>query len=1062
VTDTSRAAFLLPVVVTLLVIISGTGITLLTGHRQTQFANEQNWRALEREADRVESAVVDRFGAYAGVLEGAAAFYRSSSRVTPEEWMTWVTSLPTSERYGGLRNVAYIGYHTRDELDAFLAHRRVTDPGFTVTPPGEREDYRVIELMGPTPGSAGIDIGLDPGRRETFDRARDTGAPAMTPLLILTRDLDLPPAQRQPAVTVYVPVYEAGADTSTVAARRQALEGWTAAGFRIADLLPHLGIDTNRISMEFFVGHPTDAAPLGQVGTTSTAAPELMVVRSLDLFGRTISLRIRPQPAMLTSEADARTSAWIVGGALTGALATALWVMLGQRRRLSRAALNAVAELRRTESRYTAIFAGTATGIAVLNERDRLSDVNGQLARLVDSTRDELLGTSFLDLVDPEDHPALIEALRAARSARWSDPHAPAPAPSRPAPVLLRLGQRGRDPIRCQVRVSFPACPEGGHDLFVEVTDVSVEWALEQRLAEEREFLRVVLDSVDAGIVACDDDGEVTMFNLVARQLHALDLVDAHGGDHNDAVFVSLRREDGTAITSAAHPLCIALGGEPSRGTEALIEPPGCEPTHVLINAQPISDRQGGIAGAVAVYHDITERKRNEHEQLRQLALHDQLTGLPNRRLLQDRLRAAIERARRHGTGVAVLFVDMDRFKAINDTMGHATGDLVLKGVAERIEASLRGMDTGARLGGDEFVVICEGVESEADASRIAQRLDRSISRPLLVDDGQTEVDVSVSIGVALWHPDDDESDLLRKADAAMYAAKRAGRARSHLYQKGMLREASERVSLTRDLRRALSTPGELRLEYQPVVDLDTLTVTGAEALLRWQHPEHGLLLPGRFLPVVEDTDLMGPLGRWVLAEAGRAEAIRAALATAGDAPFCMSVNVSARQLSQSTFSAEVLAIAARCGIDPARLCLEITETSLVDAPRSARRELQALKERGVRIALDDYGTGYASVSYLRRFPIDIVKIDRSLVAGIAARAEDEAIVTAVLRLADSLNLVSVAEGIETLDQYEALTRLGCALGQGYLFARPRPLDSLHRPLDLLAGAGPAIELVDG
>ena len=414
-------------------------------------------------------------------------------------------------------------------------------------------------------------------------------------------------------------------------------------------------------------------------------------------------------------------------------------------------------------------------------------------------------------------------------------------------------------------------------------------------------------------------------------------------------------------------------------------------------------------------------------------ALHDPLTGLPNRSLLRDRIQQGLARASRNGLGVAVIFLDLDHFKLINDTQGHAAGDTLLQAVAGRLSATVRAGDTVARFGGDEFVVVGETVKDADEATHLAERLRLALDEPF--DLGGDPAYVSASLGVVLGAPTATPDDLLRDADAAMYHAKSAGRSRTQLFDEDIRARATRRRDTENDLRVAL-TEGELHLVYQPVVSLEAGWIVGAEALVRWSHPERGLVLPGEFIPVAEETGLIGPLGEWVLDEACRQ--LGQWRSDLPRVPLFMSVNVSARQLRRGVADL-ITDTAARHGVDPSRLVVEITEGCLMEDVSSCLETLTEIKGTGAQIAVDDFGVGYSSLSYLKAFPIDTMKIDRAFVSGLGTDADDSAIVSALAAIARGLRMTVVAEGVETSEQLAALRRMGCQYAQGYRLARPLP-----------------------
>lgn len=412
-------------------------------------------------------------------------------------------------------------------------------------------------------------------------------------------------------------------------------------------------------------------------------------------------------------------------------------------------------------------------------------------------------------------------------------------------------------------------------------------------------------------------------------------------------------------------------------------------------------------------------------------ALHDHLTGLPNRTLLDDRLGQALSRASRPGNAVSVMFLDLDQFKVINDTQGHAVGDALLQAIAERLLESVRPGDTVARFGGDEFVVICEGLAGESEAEMMGQRLCRAIEAPVRVHND--EIYVTASLGIAVGRSDDTPDSLLRDADAAMYHAKAKGRARAELFSTDIRRRAERRRATEGALRRALEER-QLRLAYQPIVDLEAGWIVGAEALLRWDHPTRGEISPVEFIPIAEDTGLIQPVGAWVIEEACRQ--LRAWRSEFPHVPLFVSINISPRQLRAPII--QTISDAVRHhDLDASNVVLEITERVLMDDESHYLEILQALHSTGIKLALDDFGAGHSSLTYLRQFPIDILKVDRAFIDGLGTEPHDSAIVAAIVGMARGLKVSLVAEGVETAQQLNALRHLGCQQAQGFHLATP-------------------------
>jgi len=463
----------------------------------------------------------------------------------------------------------------------------------------------------------------------------------------------------------------------------------------------------------------------------------------------------------------------------------------------------------------------------------------------------------------------------------------------------------------------------------------------------------------------------------------------------------------------------------------------------VRVHTSPVRNASGRPSYTITHIEDVTEAKQVQ-ERLAHQAMHDPLTGLANRHLLIARLQHSLDELGRTDAAVGVLYVDLDGFKTVNDSVGHGAGDRFLAEVGRRLASVVRRHDTAARIGGDEFVIVAGQLAADHDVARVIERVQVALEPPIVID-GDTFA-ASASIGVVVTRAvDDDPSQLLRAADTAMYRAKQAGRGRHEIFNDALRAEAIQRLDVEHDLRDAVDA-GRLRLHYQPVVNLADGQMVGVEALLRLDHPTRGLLGPPDFLDVAESSGLIIPIGGWVIAEACRQQA---AWQASLDRSLQMAVNLSGRQLLQADLCEHVSAIIDGAAMDPARLTLELTETVFTQASRSFLADLEALKARGVRFALDDFGTGFSSLAYLERFPVDVVKIGPTFVAGLGSRTQDTTLVTAIVNLGHTLHLTVVAEGVETPDQLAALQDMGCDLVQGFHFARPSPADQIP---GLLAG----------
>ncbi len=588
-----------------------------------------------------------------------------------------------------------------------------------------------------------------------------------------------------------------------------------------------------------------------------------------------------------------------------------------------------------------------------------------------------------------------------------------------------------------RVSVSLVRDADGAAAYFVcRVDDIAMRKPLHRALEQERELSAAVLDVTPSLVVVLDPDGRIVRFNRACERATGRGRDEVRGERLWDVLTAP---EHATEVREQIDGLLRGTG--PSDFEARWVTRDG-EPRLVACTTSALRDGSGRIEHLVCAGVDITEQREQE-TRLAHEAVHDTLTGLPNRALFTDRLENALERARRSGSSLAVMFLDVDGFKQVNDTLGHTAGDQLLNGFAERIAGVLRPADTVARFGGDEFTILCEDVDPDGThASDVARRIEQALVESF--DLGTAQIVVSTSIGIAIATAGDATADeLVRNADAAMYRAKRRGPSNVELFDERMRARAGERQQLESELRRALER-SEFHVYYQPQLPVGDGRAAGYEALLRWRHAERGVLAPSAFMELAEETGLIVPIGAWAFGEACRAAA---RVAGAPGVPTTMSVNVSARQFTQSDFVALVEQVLEESGLEPSRLCLELTEGVVMDRSPATLRRLEALKALGIRIAVDDFGIGTSSLTDLRHYPVDVLKLDRSFMADLDEDPRSAEVVGAIVGLAHSLGLTALAEGVERPAQLAALADVGCDLAQGYLFARPQPADiALARP----------------
>jgi diguanylate cyclase (GGDEF)-like protein/PAS domain S-box-containing protein len=554
-------------------------------------------------------------------------------------------------------------------------------------------------------------------------------------------------------------------------------------------------------------------------------------------------------------------------------------------------------------------------------------------------------------------------------------------------------------------------------------TDETLRRAIDALRGIEARF-RSMFNHSAAGIALLETDGTILETNGALREFLGYEEKELEGASASSFS----PPEDAESIRALTHDLGTGLR-ESASSELRFVRRDGHLTWGTLVLSR--ADADGGPK-LIAIVQDVSERKRLEAELAHQ-AFHDSLTELANRALFRDRVEHALSRSNRQRDRVAVLFLDLDNFKTINDSYGHGEGDELLRSVAGRLKNATRGCDTVARLGGDEFAVLLENVRDDEDTIIVADRIKLALTEPFQV--GRYAISINVSIGIARATEADGTEEILRNADVAMYSAKSRGKGRYAIFAPSMHAAVMDRMSTESDLREALRR-GDFRLVYQPIVDLADSKIIGVEALLRWEHERRGLVPPSAFIPLAEETGLIVPLGKWVLHEACRqgSEWQREGVTPS---PFTITVNLSSQQLSHPDLVRDIADALESSNFTPSHLVLEITESAILHDRVMTVERLQALKALGVRLAIDDFGTGYSSLSYLRLFPVDILKIDKSFVDGVAEDGNDAALARTIVALGDTLALRTIAEGVEDGKQRSVLHSLGCQFAQGYLFSHP-------------------------
>jgi diguanylate cyclase (GGDEF)-like protein/PAS domain S-box-containing protein len=925
---------------------------------------------------------------------------------------------------------------------------------------GERSEYLVLHFVAPVARNAsalGLDIYGEGARRLPIERARDTGELVASPAFVLVA---APDAGK--AVSLRLPVYRSDARPASVEARRQAFAGMVNATFLVNDLVAdamarHAATGLQLVVREGGVTiHETSGASRAEPLVTHSALRvgdrewELEFRAPLDGFQPTGSA-ILPWVAL----AGGLTITLLLVG-LVGSLATA-------RRRAQRMAAAITDDLRRSQAelaesqRRTQKLIETLPNPVYFKGTDgRYLGVNEAWERFFGMSREAIVGKTVHDLYAHD--PAVGKRLAAMDDVLWQNPG----TQTYETGITLASGVQ-RDTVYYKATFTGPDGKVAG--LIGNIIDVSEQRRAEQRLRMEHAVTRVLAeaDSVQAGLkgvmrAICEAEGwDCCRIHLVDEQAGVLRFHEAWGIDHpgvtsfiertRDMVFTLDQGLAGRAWRSGAPVWSGDISSDP-RAIRRFASDFGMRGAFVF----PLlsSGRTLGVAvfasrvvrepdarlleAAVVIGSQVGQflvRKQAE-EAVRFVATHDALTKLPNRVMFGQRLEHALGQAMRHNRRLAVLFIDLDRFKVINDTMGHDVGDSVLREITRRLTDSLRASDTVARLGGDEFVVLLEELADPMYVTAVAQKLTSAIAQPVTL--AGREYHVTASIGASTY-PDDsaDAQALLKNADIAMYRAKESGRNTFQFYSAQLNLHTVERLTLESGLRRALERD-ELLLQFQPQVELRSGRITGVEALVRWRHPEHGLIAPARFIAIAEETGLIVPIGNWVLQTA--CDAYRD-WRRRGLPPLRISVNLSARQFMQDSLVRDIRSLLGGGGFDAGSLELEITESMVMRDPERVVALLRELRQTGVHVAIDDFGTGHSSLAYLKRFPVDTLKIDHSFIAGIPHDLGDAAITQAVIVMAHSLGMKVIAEGVETRAQRDFLAAQGCDEYQGFFFSEP-------------------------
>jgi diguanylate cyclase (GGDEF)-like protein/PAS domain S-box-containing protein len=1015
-----------------------------------QRVNAEAAREFQQMASRAVELIDRRVQDNVNLLLGLKGLFNASESVSRREFQLYLSSFQMERRYSIIRLLSYSHYVRKAERATF--ERRVRGdtsvdprgyPGFAIKPPGERDDYTVIEYLEPIAGNEvafGLDLTADPTRRAEIERARDLGEPIASGPLAATIN------PNHISFSLRVAVYKPGMPVQTLEQRRAAFQGVVAAVIHVDELMSSLF--GTQLSNDFelavhdvgpwLASQPEEPAKdnllydsrfLGGAGADAASGP-FHQVAVIDVAGRKWRMSFTV-PEGVHSVERSLPMVVLVGGLLTSLLLFwIVWTLQVSRGRAlalaehSRAA-RATEVLREQLAFIQQLIEAVPQPIFFKDAEGRYLGVNRAWERFFGIPREQFVGKSVFELY-PHD-----QELAKRHHAKDQDLFTNPGSQSYEAAITAAHGG-----VRQTIynKATFNKSDGAVAGLIGTITDVSdlkeAEAALRASEMRFRDLTELSSDwywEQDANLRFVQMSSKVYEFSLDAAEhigkarweMPAVGVTEEQWRAHKDLLEA---RRPFMDFVYQRHDVHGSL-------------------RTISVSGRPIFDEQGEFQGYRGTGRDITEQKQVE-EKIRHMAHHDALTQLPNRTLLYDRIGQAIAQAQRNDEVLALLFIDLDRFKTVNDSLGHPVGDRLLQAVAGRLVACTRSSDTIARIGGDEFVVLLGDLDRPEAARHVAQKILDSLSEPATIDGHELKVTPSVGI-CAYPHDGEDVGTLMRNADTAMYHAKQMGRNNYQFFTQAMNDAAQQRLVLENDLRYAVER-GEFILHYQPQLDLKTDVIVGFEALVRWRHPQRGMVPPSEFIPAAEETGLIGPIGEWVLHEACSQARV---WQKAGATQLQVAVNCSAQQFQREGFVETVGRILRETGMPALRLELEITESVIIHHSEEVNARFQALGDMGVRISIDDFGTGYSSLSYLKRLAIHQLKIDQSFVRDISSDPDDAAIVSAIIAIAHSLDLDVVAEGVETSEQLAYLRSLGCDTAQGYLFSRPLPAEDFERLL---------------
>ena len=1026
-------------------LVVGLAISIAAWRVAGEWIGGEAARQFLLETARATEAIDRRIQDNINILIGLKGLFNASDRDSREEFRVYLSGFNLDRRYSGVRVVTYVQRVTRAQKAAFEREvRRDASidprgyPDFAIKPPGERDEYVVVKYLHPMVGNEagfGLDLLSEPRRRADIVRVRDSGELVASPPFAAAVD------PGHISITMRAPIYRRGMPVRTVAQRREAFQGAVSVVIHVDELV-HTLFDTQLGSRFELAIHDLGLAAADQTEVPSKKIPLFDSLgpsgmeNAEDRLNRTATLDVGGRRWQLSFSAPGRAHGIetalpivvLLGGIVTSLLLFWLvWTLSVSRARalalVEHATAASAAEMLREQLSFIQqLIEAVPQPIYFKNSEGRNLGVNAAWEKFFGMPRSQFIGKTVFELY-PDD-----QALAKRHHARDQELFDRPGSQSYEAAIAAADGNLHHT-IFNKATFSKPDGSVAG--LIGTITDVSGLKEAEAALRKSEARFRDLTELSSDWYWEQDAEFRFTEVSSNARNV-GLDTDQNIGKARWDMKGVRMTEEERQAHKDTL------MAQQPFQNFVYQIDDVSGNPHTISISGRPIFDEEGRFTGYRGTGTDVTEKAKVE-DQIRHMAHHDALTELPNRVLLRDRIGQAIAQARRSRKVAALLFIDLDRFKNVNDSLGHHVGDGLLRAVAGRLVACVRGTDTVARMGGDEFVVVLTELRRAEDAGHVAQKVLAALPQPIDIDGH--ELRVTPSIGICLYpHDGEDVETLMRNADAAMYHAKETGRNNFQFFTRQMNTAANQRLLLEKDLRLALERE-EFTIYYQPQIDLKTGGIVGFEALIRWRHSQRGIVAPSEFIPIAEETGLITPIGEWVLR---RACMQTRHWQTLGYPQLQVSVNCSAQQFRQEGLLDVVAHTLQQTGLPASSLELEITESVIVDHTEHVIARLKALDKIGVKLSIDDFGTGYSSLGYLKRFPIHELKIDQSFVRDIGTDPDDAAIVSAIVAMAHGLDLQVVAEGVETAEQLAFLKKLGCDWAQGYLFGKPLPAEEIE------------------